>query len=237
VTAAAPRVFLVDDHHLFRRGVRAELGDAADVVGEASEVDAAVEMIGERLPDVVLVDVHMPGGGGEAVIRGVRAGHPGVRFLALSVSDAPEDVIPAILMLATLGLTIKTLVGLASGSTFAYFVQPVATTVILSMVFLGSVVIGRPIIARLAHDFCPIHPDVAARQPVMQLFAGLTVLWAVVHIVIGGATFAMLVTLPVAQFVALKTVTSFGVSAAAIVVTVVWALRIARDEGLVMAVA
>ena len=145
--------------------------------------------------------------------------------------------IPAILMLATLGLTIKTLVGLASGSTFAYFVQPVATTVILSLVFLGSVVIGRPIIARLAHDFCPIHPDVAARQPVMQLFAGLTVLWAFVHFVIGGATFAMLVTLPVAEFVALKTATSFSVSAAAIVVTVVWALRTARNEGLVMAVA
>ena len=54
------RVFLVDDHHLFRSGVRAELGDDADVVGEASEVDAAIEMIGERRPDVVLVDVHMP---------------------------------------------------------------------------------------------------------------------------------------------------------------------------------
>ena len=81
MTAAAPRVFLVDDHHLFRRGVRAELGDAADVVGEASEVDAAVEMIGERLPDVVLVDVHMPGGGGEAVIRGLagmRCGPPAI---------------------------------------------------------------------------------------------------------------------------------------------------------------
>ena len=62
-------MFLVDDHHLFRSGVRAELGDDADVVGEASEVDAAVDMIGERAPDVVLVDVHMPDGGGEAVIR------------------------------------------------------------------------------------------------------------------------------------------------------------------------
>ena len=133
-------------------------------------------------------------------------------------------------MLATLGLTVKTLIGIASGSTFAYFVQPVATTVVLALVFLGSVLIGRPLVARLAHDFCPIHPDVAARQPVARLFAGLTVLWAVVHIVIAGATFAMLVTLPVAEFVALKTATSFGVSAAAVVVTVVWALRIARDE-------
>jgi DNA-binding NarL/FixJ family response regulator len=95
-TGSRPRVFLVDDHHLFRSGVRAELGDQVDVVGEASDVDAAIEMIGERLPDVVLVDVHMPDGGGRAVIAGVLATHPQVRFLALSVSDAPEDVIEVI---------------------------------------------------------------------------------------------------------------------------------------------
>ena len=73
MTPAGLRVFLVDDHHLFRSGVRAELGDDADVIGEASDVDAAIEMICERMPEVVLVDVHMPDGGGEAVIRGVLA--------------------------------------------------------------------------------------------------------------------------------------------------------------------
>ncbi len=67
-----PKVFLVDDHELFRKGVRAELGDAVDMVGEASEVDAAVEMILERRPDVVLLDVHMPAGGGRAVVQRVR---------------------------------------------------------------------------------------------------------------------------------------------------------------------
>ena len=76
MTPAGLRVFLVDDHHLFRSGVRAELGDDADVIGEASEVDAAIEMICERMPEVVLVDVHMPDGGGEAVIRGVLAERP-----------------------------------------------------------------------------------------------------------------------------------------------------------------
>ncbi|MGH9109335.1 MAG: response regulator [Acidimicrobiales bacterium] len=91
-----PRVFLVDDHHLFRAGVRAELGDAVEVVGEADEVAAAVELICERIPDVVLLDVHLPNGGGQAVIEAVRAQEPGVRFLALSVSDAPEDVIAVI---------------------------------------------------------------------------------------------------------------------------------------------
>jgi DNA-binding NarL/FixJ family response regulator len=90
------RVFLVDDHHLFRSGVRAELGDAVDIVGEADEVEAAIELIGEREPDVVLLDVHMPDGGGRAVIDGVIGEHPDVRFLALSVSDAAEDVIGVI---------------------------------------------------------------------------------------------------------------------------------------------
>lgn len=90
------RVFLVDDHQLFRSGVRTELGDAVEIVGEASEVDAAVEMIGERIPEVVLVDVHMPDGGGRTVIESVLARHPEVCFLALSVSDAPEDVIAVV---------------------------------------------------------------------------------------------------------------------------------------------
>ncbi len=90
------RVFLVDDHRLFRSGVRAEIGDAVDVIGEADEVEAAIELIGERQPDVVLLDVHMPGGGGRAVIDGVAPAHPNIRFLALSVSDAAEDVIDVI---------------------------------------------------------------------------------------------------------------------------------------------
>ena len=90
------RVFLVDDHHLFRTGVKSELSGHVDIIGDASEVEPAIEMIGERLPDVVLVDVHMPDGGGERVIREVLRDHPSVRFLALSVSDAPNDVIATI---------------------------------------------------------------------------------------------------------------------------------------------
>jgi DNA-binding NarL/FixJ family response regulator len=103
-------VFIVDDHALFRAGVRTELGSALDVIGEADEVPAAIELIGERQPDVVLVDVHMPGGGGQAVIEGVGAQHPGIRFLALSVSDAPEDVI-AVVRAGARGYVTKTISG------------------------------------------------------------------------------------------------------------------------------
>ncbi|HEV3188713.1 MAG TPA: response regulator transcription factor [Acidimicrobiales bacterium] len=91
-----PRVFLVDDHELIRTGIRSELAGSLDIVGEADEVDAAIEMIVERTPDVVLLDVHMPGGGGLAVLNAVSHKCPDVRFLALSVSDSSEDVISLI---------------------------------------------------------------------------------------------------------------------------------------------
>ena len=90
------RVFIVDDHALFRSGVRAELGAGLEIVGEAGTVEAAITGILSTVPDVVLVDVHMPGGGGRAVIDAVSAQRPEVRFLALSVSDAAEDVIDVI---------------------------------------------------------------------------------------------------------------------------------------------
>jgi DNA-binding NarL/FixJ family response regulator len=94
--AGAVRVFIVDDHRLFLTGVRAELGEAFEIVGEAADVDGAVRAIAEAQPDVVLVDVHMPGGGGAAVVEAVGRTHPDVRFLALSASDAAEDVIGVI---------------------------------------------------------------------------------------------------------------------------------------------
>jgi len=87
------RVFLVDDHAMFRTGVRAELGAHVDVVGEAGTVAQAVAAIAAAAPDVVLLDVHMPDGGGRAVLDSVRRASPDVKFLALSVSDAAEDVI------------------------------------------------------------------------------------------------------------------------------------------------
>ncbi len=88
-----PRVVLVDDHALFRAGVRAELDEYVELVGEAGEVGEAITLIRATQPDVVLIDVHMPDGGGLAVIQAIAPEQPETRFLALSVSDAPEDVI------------------------------------------------------------------------------------------------------------------------------------------------
>ena len=93
------RVLIVDDHSIFRSGLRADLGDAIDVVGEAADVDDAVAQIAELAPEVVLLDVHLPGGaggGGGEVIRRSAALLDRVRFLALSVSDSAEDVVGVI---------------------------------------------------------------------------------------------------------------------------------------------
>lgn len=89
-------LFLIDDHRLFLAGVHAELDEVFDVLGSASDVDDAIDQVRKLTPDVVLVDVHMPGGGGLAVLQNVLETHPDTRFLALSVSDAPEDVIAMI---------------------------------------------------------------------------------------------------------------------------------------------
>ena len=96
MSAPPPRVVIVDDHDLFRSGVRAEIGDRVRVVGEADDVGPAVEVIELWRPDVVLLDVHLPSGSGREVIEAAAAARIDTRFLALSVSDAAADVIDAV---------------------------------------------------------------------------------------------------------------------------------------------
>ena len=116
MTQTPVRVVLVDDHAMFRTGVRSELGGAVDVVAEAADVDQAVQAVLQHRPEVVLLDVHLPGGGGAEVMRrvalspGWAAAEPATRFLALSVSDAAEDVIGTIRAGAR-GYVTKTITG------------------------------------------------------------------------------------------------------------------------------
>lgn len=107
---AKVRVVLVDDHRMVRVGVRAELADPVVVVGEAEDVESAVVVVLREKPDVVLLDVHLPGGGGQAVLARCAAALPATRFLALSVSDAPEDVI-AVVRGGARGYLTKTVTG------------------------------------------------------------------------------------------------------------------------------
>jgi DNA-binding NarL/FixJ family response regulator len=104
------RVVLVDDHTLVRSGVRSELGGGVEVVGEAGDADEAIAAIRAARPDVVLLDVHLPGGGGLAVLSALADEMPATRFLALSVSDAPEDVI-AVVRAGARGYVTKAITG------------------------------------------------------------------------------------------------------------------------------
>ena len=111
--ASAPRrtrVVVVDDHSMFRSGVKAELAGSVDIVGEAADVAEAVAVIHRTEPDVVLLDVHLPGGGGVEVLRVVHETDPAIRFLALSVSDAAEDVV-GVIRGGARGYVTKTLTG------------------------------------------------------------------------------------------------------------------------------
>ena len=119
--AGLTRVFLVDDHAMFRSGVRSELAGHVEVVGEAEDVEPAIKAITECVPDVVLLDVHLPGGGGQAVLTAIKPALPDVKFLALSASDAPEDVI-AVIRAGARGYVTKTI----SGSDLIDAVQRVA---------------------------------------------------------------------------------------------------------------
>jgi len=103
-------VVMIDDHAIFRRGVRAELEGRVTILGEAGTVEDGARAVLELRPDVVLLDVHLPGGGGVEVIRRVAGTRPSQRFLALSVSDAAEDVI-AVIRAGARGYVTKTIAG------------------------------------------------------------------------------------------------------------------------------
>jgi DNA-binding NarL/FixJ family response regulator len=110
VTDPRIRVFLVDDHDVVRRGVRSYIEHDVDIVGEADEVDTAIDLILERRPDVVLLDINIPGGGGRKVLEAVSATHQDIAFLALTVSESPADVV-GMIRAGALGYVTKDVLG------------------------------------------------------------------------------------------------------------------------------
>src|SRR3984957_20656082 len=161
-----PRVVIVDDHHLFRSGVRAELNGLVDVVGEAGGVAEAVAAISEQKPDVVLLDVHMPDGGGAEVIRGIAPTQPGVRFLALSVSDAAEDVI-AVIRAGARGYVTKTI----SGEELADAVRRVAEGDAVFSPRLAGVVLDAFKAGERVHSDAELDELTPREREVLQLIA------------------------------------------------------------------
>ncbi|MCB0963711.1 MAG: hypothetical protein KDA98_10490 [Acidimicrobiales bacterium] len=139
--------------------------------------------------------------------------------------------VSGVLVLASVGVTVRTALAVASGSSFVYFLQPIIGTVVTGAVFLGSLAVGRPLIAKLAHDFWPITPEQADRPRVIGLMRGLTVLWAGVNLATATTAFVLLSTLPMATFVAAKQASGLAITCTAIVITVAWSHRVAVQEG------
>lgn len=153
-------------------------------------------------------------------------------YLALARRALFRRRIPGLLVLSVLGLSLRTGLAMATGSTFVYFVQPVLGTAVVAGAFFVSMVSARPLVSRLAADFCPLAPGVASRVGVQRLFRHLTVFWGVINLANAGVTLTLLVTLPLGVFVALKTLTAVGITWGGVVVTVTWSLRVARRERL-----
>jgi DNA-binding NarL/FixJ family response regulator len=150
-------VVLVDDHALFRSGVRAEIGTRVHVVGEAGDVDDAIRTIRATRPDVVLLDVHLPGGGAVAVLEAITVELPDVRFLALSVSDAPGDVI-AVVRAGARGYVTKTVAA-------DELVDAVAR------VHAGDAVFGPRLAGFVLDAFAGVLPATAAADPELDLLS------------------------------------------------------------------
>jgi len=138
-------------------------------------------------------------------------------------------------VLGVIGVTIRTVAAVASGSSFVYFAQPILGAVLMACVFVLSVMIGRPLVERLAVEFWPLTPEVMRRTAVARLFRSLTFLWAAVNLALAAMTLVLYVAFPLATFVALKQFASLAITAVGVFVTIDWSIRTAHREGLVLA--
>jgi hypothetical protein len=141
--------------------------------------------------------------------------------------------ITGVLVLASVSITIRTALAVGSGSTFVYFVQPIIGTIATGTAFLVSIAMGRPLIAKLAHDFWPITPEQADNPRVQALLRNLTWLWAGVNFATATLTFVLLTSLPLHAFLAAKQASGLAVTLTAIAITIAWSHRTACAEGVI----
>jgi uncharacterized membrane protein len=141
--------------------------------------------------------------------------------------------VSGLLVLTGAIMAVKTGITFATGNTFIYFVQPVFVDALVAAVFLGSLWSARPLVARLAPDFCPMTSDIAARPRVRRLLRSLTLMWGVVILAKGSVTLWLLVSLSTVDFVVVKSGTILTLTATAVAATVVWSVVVGRQEGLV----
>lgn len=151
----------------------------------------------------------------------------------LALRKLTRRSVSALHALMSVALTARTLLALVSGSTLVYFAQPVVAALVLAAVFFVSIVLGSPLVARIAHQFCPFDTEAAHRPAVVTLFRRLTHLWGVAILLKGAATLVLMLTLPVSLFVLIRTMATLGLTAVAIALTFALSYRTARAEQLV----
>ncbi|MGE0139555.1 MAG: VC0807 family protein [Ilumatobacteraceae bacterium] len=145
--------------------------------------------------------------------------------------------VPGLLVVASVGISVRVGTYLVNESSFVYFVQPIIKTVATALLFAVSVIVGKPLVARFAADFCTFGDDVGRRPAIVSLFRRLTFLWAGAQITIAGAHLALLLTVPVAVFVGTAAAIAWTVMCAGVVLTVADAVRTTRNDGLRTALA
>jgi intracellular septation protein A len=168
------------------------------------------------------------------VVVGLRAAYA-VALLWLYIAVCRRLVrgrpVPPLLVLAAIGVTVRTTVSIASGSSFLYFAQPAVTSVVMGGVFLISVCIGRPMVERLALEFWPLTPEMINRPAVSRLLRNLTFFWAGVNVAIGATNLMLLLWLSLPTYVAMRQVASLGITTIGIAITIDRSVRTARREG------
>jgi intracellular septation protein A len=150
---------------------------------------------------------------------------------AVAVRSATGRRVPGILVLGAVGLAVRTGLAMASGSVFVYFLQPTLSALAIGLAFFVSVVIGKPLICRLAGDFCPVPDEAMARPSVQRLFNRLSLLWGAINILNAVLAIWLLTSQPVETFLWTKTVMSLTLTGFATLITVTSATRLARAEG------
>jgi hypothetical protein len=154
-------------------------------------------------------------------------------YLAVARRLLQGKPVPPLLVLGLIGITARTAVSVASGSSFLYFAQPIAGSLVMGCVFLISIAFGRPMVERLALEFWPLTPEMLARPGVSRLLRGLTFLWAGVNVAIAATNLTLLLSLPLATYVAARQVTSLVISGLAVAITIDRSVHTARREGFV----
>jgi hypothetical protein len=164
--------------------------------------------------------------------RGALIGGAAWSLLAVGRRLAKRERLPALLMLGLVLLAARTLIAYSTGSAFVYFLQPTIGTFLVGLLFAGTAIAKRPLIERLAHEFCPLDVEVMSKPFIRQFFLRLSVLWSLVMTVNAGLVLTLLLESSLRAFVVERTVVSYGLTIGGIVLSTVWFVRVMRRAGI-----